>query len=423
MDNFNTTHHVPGAFPDIRIAPPQKTPPLLRPRIWCNLEDPTINTLEAKVTSLTKQLHNAGKLLQHNKMEDEVMASFGIASTAPPARDAMPPAISPPYDLSDTAATLFALSERDLWSCANEVRSVQNEVLNRLAGLPASDIDARIGELQSALYNEAQARAQVEEMAKSAERMAAAGAEQTPFDEERYKMKRSQIERYKYEKIRNMVTDFQSTEEHIEEQIKTLDQELNTILAVNVPTPLEKSFSRLYMSAGLLKGCLYELHHLRRNFSMVRSGSGYETIGARLEVLREKLRKEADCRRQAWALFTTTEALSPVATWYDTEAPIFDYAAIAEHFHEYPTTVAVEEQEDNPSTVSIAISDTVSDGPDELVTYYTPQHFHDCQTAVAVGKPDDNQTEPFTAFSDTSSDGFDELVTYYTPQVSDDESG
>jgi hypothetical protein len=253
-----------------------------------------VNTLEAKVADLTEQLHNAGKLLQHNKMKDELMASFETAFTAPPARDAMPPAIPPPCDLSDTAATFFALSERHLWSCANEVRSVQNKVLNRLAGLPPSDIDARIGELQSAIYNEAQARAQVEEMANSAERMAAAGEEQAPFDEDEYKMMRSQIERWKCERIRNMVTDFQSTEEHIEEQIKTLDQELNTILAFNVPTPLEQSFSRLHMSAGLLKGYLYELHHLRRNFSMVRSGSGYETITARLAVLREKLRKEAE---------------------------------------------------------------------------------------------------------------------------------
>lgn len=77
--------------------------------------------------------------------------------------------------------------------------------------------------------------------------MAAAGAEEASCDEERYKMMRSQIERYKYERIRNIVTEFQSTEEqeHIEEQIKTLDQEFNTILAVNVPTPLEKSISRL----------------------------------------------------------------------------------------------------------------------------------------------------------------------------------
>ncbi|THW70671.1 hypothetical protein D6D19_07677 [Aureobasidium pullulans] len=380
-----------------------------------------IRTLEAKVADLTEQLHNAGKLLQHNKMKDELMASFETAFTAPPARDAMPPAIPPPYDLSDTAATLFALSERHLWSCANEVRSVQNEVLNRLAGLPPSDIDARIGELRSAIYNEAQARAQVEEMAKSAERMAAAGAEQAPFDEDGYRMMRSQIERFKYERIRNMVTDFQSTEEHVEEQIKTLDKELSTILAVNVPTPLEKSFSRLYMSAGLLKGYLYELHHLRRNFSMVRSGSGYETVSARLEVLREKLRKEAHRRRQAWALFTTTEAQSPVPTWFDYEEPIFDYAVIAEHSHEYQTTVTVEESEDDQMGLLTAFSDTVSDGPDELVTYYTSQHFHDYRTAVAVGKPEGSQMGLSTAFSETSSDDFDELVTYYTPQASDDE--
>lgn len=237
-------------------------------------------------------------------------------------------------------------------------------------------------------------------------------------------MMRSQIERYEYEKVRNIVTGLQSIEEHIEEQIKTLDQGLNTILAVNVPTPLEKSFSRLYMSAGLLKGYLYELHHLRRNFSTVRSGSGYETITARLEVLREKLRKEADRRRQAWALFTTTEALSPVPTWFDYEEPIFDYAAIAEHSHEYHTTVAVEESEDDQMRPLTAFSDTVSDGPDELVTYYTPQHFHDYRTAVAVGKLEGSQMGLSTAFSDTSSDDFDELVelvTYYTPQASDDE--
>lgn len=220
-----------------------------------------------------------------------------------------------------------------------------------------------------------------------------------------------------------MVTGFQSIEEHIEEQIRTHDQELNTILAVNVPTPLKKSFSRLYMSAGLLKGYLYELHHLRRNFSMVRSGSGYETVSARLEVLREKLRKEADRRRQAWALFTTTEAQSPVATWFDTEEPIFDYAAISEHYHEYPTTVAVEDQEDNPSGASTAFSGTSSEGYDELVTYYTAQHFHEYQASVAVGEPEHNQMAVSTAFSDTSSDGFDELVTYYTPQASDDECG
>ncbi|THY15494.1 hypothetical protein D6D01_07886 [Aureobasidium pullulans] len=309
--------------------------------------DKKIRTLEAKVADLNHQLHNACKY--YNKLKDEVKASFGSASTAAPARHGMPPTTSPVYDRFDKAATLFAL-----------------------------DIDARIGELQSAFYNEAQARAQVEEMAKSAKRMAAAGAEQAPFDEDEYKMMRSQIERYEYERIRNMVTDFQSTEEHIEEQIKTLDQELNTILAVNVPTPLEKSFNRLYI--------------------MVQSGSGYETIRARLEVLREKLRKEADRRRQAWALFTTTEALSPVATEFDAEEPISDYAAIAEHFQEYRSTVTVEESEDDQMGLSNAFSDTSSDGFDELVTYCTPQYFHDYQTAVAVKEPEDNQMWLSTAF-------------------------
>lgn len=101
--------------------------------------------------------------------------------------------------------------------------------------------------------------------------------------------------------------------------------------------------------------------------------------------------------------------------------PIFDYAAISEHSHEYQTTVTVEESEDDQMGLLTAFSDTVSDGPDELVTYYTPQHFHDYRTAVAVGKPEGSQMGLPTAFSDTSSVDFDELVTYYTPQASNDE--
>ncbi|THW77663.1 hypothetical protein D6D17_10320 [Aureobasidium pullulans] len=138
-----------------------------------------IRTLEAKVADLTEQLHNVCRY--YNMLMDEIKASSGIASTAPSAKNAITPTISPPYDLSDTAATLFALSERNLWRCATEAGSVRNDVLIRLISPPHSEIDARIGELQSALYNEAtfhgQARVQFEEMAKSATKMAAAEAE------------------------------------------------------------------------------------------------------------------------------------------------------------------------------------------------------------------------------------------------------
>lgn len=95
-----------------------------------------IRTLEAKVTDLTEQLHNVCRY--YNMLMDEVKASSGIASTAPSAGNAITPTISPPYDLSDTAATLFALSERNLWRCATEAGSVRNDVLKRLISPPHS---------------------------------------------------------------------------------------------------------------------------------------------------------------------------------------------------------------------------------------------------------------------------------------------
>ncbi|THZ81754.1 hypothetical protein D6C84_06335 [Aureobasidium pullulans] len=334
-----------------------------------------IRTLEAKVADLTEQLHNVCRY--YNMLVDEVKASSGIASTAPSARNAITPTISPPYDLSDTAATLFALSERNLWRCATEAGSVRNDVLKRLISPPHSDIDARIGELQSALYNEAtfhgQARVQFEEMAKSARKMAAAEAEERPISEEKYKIMVSQIERLKYERLCSIVADLQSTEEQIPEQIKTFDQKLNASSTIDSSMPPKDSLNRLCISAGYLEGYLYDLRKLRLDFSMVATDPTYETIKARLKVLQENVSREAERLRHAWVTLMTTETQSPVAIELEDEKPISNYAAILEHSHQYQTTMAVEEPENNQIGLSTAFSDTSSDGFDELVTYYTPQ--------------------------------------------------
>lgn len=334
-----------------------------------------IRTLEAKVADLTEQLHKFCRY--YNMLMDEVKASSGIASTAPSARNAITPTISPPYDLSDTAATLFALSERNLWRCATEAGSVRNDVLKRLISPPHSDIDARIGELQSALYNEAtfhgQARVQFEEMAKSARKMAAAEAEERPISEEKYKIMVSQIERLKYERLCSIVADLQSTEEQIQEQIKTFDQKLNASSTIDSSMPPKDSLNRLCISAGYLEGYLYDLRKLRLDFSMVATDPTYETIKARLKVLQENVSREAERLRHAWVTLMTTETQSPVAIELEDEKPISNYAAILEHSHQYQTTMAVEEPENNQIGLSTAFSDTSSDGFDELVTYYTPQ--------------------------------------------------
>ncbi|THX01599.1 hypothetical protein D6D13_08796 [Aureobasidium pullulans] len=287
-----------------------------------------IRTLEANVADLTEQLHNVCRY--YNMLMDEVKASSGIASTAPSARNAITPTISPPYDLSDTAATLFALP-------------------------PHSDIDARIGELQSALYNEAtfhgQARVQFEEMAKSARKMAAAEAEERPISEEKYKIMVSQIERLKYERLCSIVADLQSTEEQIQEQIqeqiKTFDQKLNASSTIDSSMPPKDSLNRLCISAGYLEGYLYDLRKLRLDFSMVATDPTYETIKARLKVLQENVSREAERLRHAWVTLMTTETQSPVAIDLEDEKPISNYAAILEHSHQYQTTMAVEEPENN----------------------------------------------------------------------------
>lgn len=41
MDNFNTTHHVPGAFPEMRIAPPQKRERTTLPQIFVTPSSPS----------------------------------------------------------------------------------------------------------------------------------------------------------------------------------------------------------------------------------------------------------------------------------------------------------------------------------------------------------------------------------------------
>lgn len=73
----------------------------------------------------------------------------------------------------------------------------------------------------------------------------------------------------------------------------------------------------------------------------------------------------------------TTETQSPVAIELEDEKPISNYAAILEHSHQYQTTMAVEEPENNQIGLSTAFSDTSSDCFDELVTYHTPRRMHD----------------------------------------------
>ncbi|THX03896.1 hypothetical protein D6D18_03662 [Aureobasidium pullulans] len=436
MDDFSTTHHVPGAFPETRIALPQKRERTTAlPQIFVTPSS-SLRPLDAPARSHMQDIEppSSQGLVQLGESNDDIPLPIYPAASRHedcPTTQTMDFSLkaTPYFDgkLGTTRADVGAVSDdcvdqpavnapsvqdhhdprgntsQDCASCSSlktqntmlkqlveEVQAERDEALSSVESLHGwlsqarrdAGLDVHGQDLEMAVENHtAHLPINTQYHAARSRKINTLEAKVADLTEQlsnvcRYYnilMMRSQIERYEYEKVRNMVTGFQSIEEHIEEQIRTHDQELNTTLAVNVPTPLEKSFSRLYMSAGLLKGYLYELHHLRRDFSMVRSGSGYETVSARLEVLREKLRKEADRRRQAWALFTTTEAQSPVATWFDYEEPIFDYAAIAEHSHEYQTTVAVEESEDNPSGASTASSDTVSDGPDELVTYYTPQ--------------------------------------------------
>ncbi|THZ12870.1 hypothetical protein D6C90_10343, partial [Aureobasidium pullulans] len=327
---------------DLEMAVENHTAHLPIDTLYHAARNKKINTLEAKVADLTGQLHNVCRY--YNMLMDEVNASSGIASTAPPARNALTPAISPSNDLFEKAATLFALSERNLWRCATEAGSVRNDVLKRLISPPHSDIDARIGELQSALYHEAtfhgQARVQFEEMAKSARKMAAAEAEGRPISEEKYKIMVSQIERLKYERLCSIVADLQSTEEQIQEQIKTFDQKLNASSTIDSSMPPKDSLNRLCISAGYLEGYLYDLRKLRLDFSMVATDPTYETIKARLKVLQENVFREAERLRHAWITLMTTETQSPVAIELEDEKPISNYAAILEHSHQYQTTMA-----------------------------------------------------------------------------------
>ncbi|THV72611.1 hypothetical protein D6D29_09324 [Aureobasidium pullulans] len=466
MDDFSTTHHVPGAFPETRIALPQKRERTTAlPQIFV-IPSSSLRPLDAPARSHMQDIEppSSQGLVQFGESNDDIpLPIYPVASRHEecPTTQTMDFSLkaTPYFDgkLGTTRADVGAVSDdcvdqpavnapsvqdhhdprgntsQDCASCSS--LETQNKMLKQLVREAREERDevlSSVGSLQRWRY-QVRREPNLDDHGQDLEMAVENHTAHLPIDTLYHAARNKKIntleakvadlteQLHNYEKVRNIVTGLQSIEEHIEEQIRTYDQELNTILAVNVPTPLEKSFSRLYMSAGLLKGYLYELHHLRRNSSTVRSGSGYEPVSARLEVLREKLRKEADRRRQAWALFTTTEALSPVATWFDYEEPIFDYAVIAEHSHEYQTTVAVEESEDDQMGSLTAFSDTVSDGPDELVTYYTPQHFHDYRTAVAFGKPEGSQMGLSTAYSDTSSDDFDELVTYYTPQASDDE--
>ncbi|TIA59822.1 hypothetical protein D6C76_10403 [Aureobasidium pullulans] len=384
---------------DLEMAVENHTAHLPIDTLYHAARNKKINTLEAKVADLTEQLHNVCRY--YNMLMDEVKASSGIASTAPPVRNALIPTISPSNDPFEKTATLFALSERDLWRCATEAGSVRNDVLNRLIGLPHSDINARIAELQSALCNEAtshgKARFQFETMAKSAKKMAAAAAEEPPVSEEVHKLMQSRSNHYEHETI-TLTTALQASEE----QVEALEQKLKAALECTSAKSLEEALSYLDTSAKLLRQWSDQLGRLQGDLRQTAHKRDRLVISDALVSLHWKLLDQSDRLRQAWILFTTTEALSPVATW---------------------TTVAVKEQEDNPSEASTDFSDTSSEGYSELVTYYTAQHFHEYQASVAVGEPEHNQMAVSTAFSDTSSDGFDELVTYYTPQASDDESG
>ncbi|THX48826.1 hypothetical protein D6D08_10022 [Aureobasidium pullulans] len=384
---------------DLEMAVENHTAHLPIDTLYHAARNKKINTLEAKVADLTEQLHNAGKLLQHNKLKDEIKASSGMASTAPPARNALTPTISPSNDPFEKAATLFALSERDLWRCATQAGSVRNDVLNRLIGLPHSDINARIAELQSTLCNEAtshgKARIKFETMAKSAKKMAAAAAEEPPVSEEVHKLMQSRSNHDEHETI-TLTTALQASEE----QVEALEQKLKAAFECSSAKSLEEALSYLDTSAKLLRQWSDQLGRLQGDLRQTAHKRDRLVISDGLVSLHWKLLDQSDRLRQAWILFTSTEALSPMATW---------------------TTVAVEEQEYNPSGASTAFSDTSSEGPDELVTYYTPQHFHDYRTAVPVGKPEGSQMGLSTAFSETSSVDFDELVTYYTPRASDDE--
>jgi hypothetical protein len=384
---------------DLEMAVENHTAHLPIDTLYHAARNKKIMTLEAKVADLTEQLHNVCRY--YNMLMDEVKASSGIAPTALPVRTALTPTISPSNDLLEKAATLFALSERDLWRCATEVGSVRNDVLNRLIGLPHSDINARIAELQSALCNEAtshgKARFQFETMAKSAKKMAAAAAEEPPVSEEVHKLMQSRSNHYEHETI-TLTTALQASEEEVE----ALEQKLKAAFECTSAKSLEEASSYLDTSAKLLRQWSDQLGRLQGDLRQTAHKRDRLVISDALVSLHWKLLDQSDRLRQAWILFTTTEALSPVATW---------------------TTVAVKEQEDNPSEASTDFSDTSSEGYSELVTYYTAQHFHEYQASVAVGEPEHNQMAVSTAFSDTSSDGFDELVTYYTPQASDDESG
>ena len=99
--------------------------------------------------------------------------------------------------------------------------------------------------------------------------MAAAEAEKRPISEEKYKIMVSQIERLKYERLCSIVADLQSTEEQIQEQIKTFDQKLNASSTIDSSMPPKDSLNRLCISAGYLEGYLYDLRKLRLDFSMV----------------------------------------------------------------------------------------------------------------------------------------------------------
>ncbi|THY69449.1 hypothetical protein D6C86_07222 [Aureobasidium pullulans] len=403
---------------DLEMAVENHTAHLPIDTLYHAARNKKINTLEAKVADLTEQLHNVCRY--YNMLMDEVKASSGIASTAPPARNALAPTTSPSNDPFEKAATLFALPERDLWRCATEAGSVRNDVLNRLIGLPHSDINARIAELQSALCNEAtshgKARIQFETMAKSAKKMAAAAAEEPPVSEEVHKLMQSRSNHYEYETI-TLTTALQASEE----QVEALEQKLKAAFECTSAKSLEEALSYLDTSAKLLRQWSDQLGRLQGDLRQTAHKLDRLVISDGLVSLHWKLLDQSDRLRQAWILFKTAEVQSPRGPGLDTEESIFDYAVIAEHSHEYRTTVAAEESEDDQMGLLTAFSDTVSDGPDELVTYYTPQHFHDYRTAVAVGKPEGSQMGLSTAFSDTSSDDFDELVTYYTPQASDDE--
>ncbi|TIA50349.1 hypothetical protein D6C77_09265 [Aureobasidium pullulans] len=316
-----------------------------------------INTLEAKV-DLTGQLHNVCR--HYNMLMDEVKASSGIASTAPPARNALTPTISPSNDPFEKVATLFALSERDLWRCATEAGSVRNDVLNRVIGLPHSDINARIAELQSALCNEATshgiARIQFETTAKSAKKMAAAAAEEPPVSEEVHKLMQSRSNHYEHETI-TLTTALQASEE----QVEALAQKLKAAFECTSAKSLEEALSYLDTSAKLLRQWSDQLGRLQGDLRQTAHKRDRLVISDGLVSLHWKLLDQSDRLRQAWILFKTTEIQSTRGPDLDTEKPISDYAAILEHFYEYQTTVAAEESEDDQMGSLTASSDTVSE--------------------------------------------------------------